>query len=113
MIRGLYATWNSSETQSNMADYIEAYVNVQVRTRFPELRGQRLTSDQMNALLDLASTPNSNLYSSNWHGPPVGTLVPWGQLPALEVFKAAVGFAIGSQPSPATFVHMSSPRSDH
>lgn len=46
---------------------------------------------QLNALLDLASTPGSNVYSPRWQGPPIPNLNPTGQLTAIDVLNSAVG----------------------
>ena len=50
------------------------------------------TLEQYNALLTKATTPNSNIYSPRWEGPPVSDLLEWGQLNALELLN--VGFTM-------------------
>lgn len=47
---------------------------------------------QLNALVDLASSPQGNQYSPQWEGPGPTKVLPWGQLAALDVLNAAVGF---------------------
>ncbi|EKM60794.1 uncharacterized protein PHACADRAFT_179974 [Phanerochaete carnosa HHB-10118-sp] len=79
IIRGLSTAWNRSDPSSDMAKLIEAYVTV-----------------QYNVLLDLATYPGMNEYSSAWSGPPTSSLLPWGQLCALEAMRSEYAFALRS-----------------
>ncbi|KAJ3481295.1 hypothetical protein NLI96_g7759 [Meripilus lineatus] len=74
-VRGLYETWARSQRGSDVANLIEAYINV-----------------QYNALLELASNDSYN-FSSSWPGPPPTHLLPWGQVAALDVLNAGIGIA--------------------
>lgn len=49
---------------------------------------------QFNTLLSKATVNGSNIYSADWLGPSVTSAEPWGQMDALEVFKAEAGFAM-------------------
>lgn len=48
---------------------------------------------QFNALLDIARTPGTYQFAPSWAGPNIGSLLPWGQLAAMDVFNAAIGLA--------------------
>ncbi|KAI0083239.1 hypothetical protein BDY19DRAFT_998712 [Irpex rosettiformis] len=94
LIRGLYQAYarlNSNRTDdspsssNSEADFIQSFITV-----------------QFNALLDLASTPESNQYSPRWEGPPSAQLLPWGQLAAMDVFVSAVGLAGSDGAVPGT-----------
>ncbi|KAJ3481300.1 hypothetical protein NLI96_g7761 [Meripilus lineatus] len=78
-IRGLYEAWTRSQRGSDVANLIEAYINV-----------------QYNALLDLASKDSYN-FSSSWPGPAPSRLLPWGQVAALDVLNAGIGMAQASE----------------
>ncbi|KAI0314523.1 hypothetical protein OF83DRAFT_1267414, partial [Amylostereum chailletii] len=69
-VRGLHEAWARSDNSSGRATLISSYITV-----------------QMNALLNLATAPGSNNYSSNWIGPPVTVVHPWGQIAALDVLN--------------------------
>ncbi|KAI0781797.1 glycosyl hydrolase family 76-domain-containing protein [Abortiporus biennis] len=79
-IRGLYEAWTRSPSNSDVANLIQSYITV-----------------QFNALLDLATVPNSNMYSASWPGPPDSQLTAWGQLAAMDVLSSVIGFV---PPSP-------------
>lgn len=72
-IRGLYEAFSRNPSNTNLRILIHSYVDV-----------------QYNALLELASTLGSNIYSPIWHGPPQG-FTTWGQLSALDVLNSAIG----------------------
>ncbi|KAL4246403.1 hypothetical protein ABKN59_009154 [Abortiporus biennis] len=88
-IRGLFEAWSRSATGSDLAQLIRSYIMV-----------------QFNALQDLASAPDTTVYSASWPGPAVGQLTPWGQLAALDVLNSAIGFQPPDQtttsPSPSS-----------
>ncbi|KAI0084764.1 hypothetical protein BDY19DRAFT_1051104 [Irpex rosettiformis] len=86
-IRGLFEAYNRTSPGSIFADYISSFITV-----------------QFNALQDLASTPNTNSYSSLWEGPPPppNQILPWGQLAALDVLNSAVGLVPSDPNSPST-----------
>ncbi|KAJ3481290.1 hypothetical protein NLI96_g7755 [Meripilus lineatus] len=84
-IRGLYEAWIRGQRGTDVANLIEAYINV-----------------QYNALLDLASR-DSYSFSSSWPGPPPTRLLPWGQVAALDVLNAGIGMAqLSESLSPST-----------
>ncbi|KIJ55510.1 hypothetical protein M422DRAFT_151671 [Sphaerobolus stellatus SS14] len=72
-IRGLYESFSRNPSNTDLRILIHSYIDV-----------------QYNALLDLASSPSSNIYSPAWHGPPQG-FTTWGQLAALDVLNSAIG----------------------
>ncbi len=94
-IRGLYEAYRRLPSNSSEAGLIRSYVTVQVCNSLSLRRGQNVirSNFQFNALLDLASTPGSNVYSPRWEGPPIPNLNPTGQLTALDVLNSALGFA--------------------
>lgn len=98
-IRGLYAAWEYAEPKSDLAQYIESYIYVQVGTTCRSSYFLDIQLLQFNALQNLATIPGTNQYSSSWQGPPVGMFLSWGQLDALEVLRAAVGFDMPSTPN--------------
>jgi hypothetical protein len=74
-VRSLRELWARTQNK-NLQQLIEAYILV-----------------QHNALLDLATVPGKNTYSSSWIGPPVSELLPWGQVAALDVLNSAFSIA--------------------
>ncbi|KAJ3476801.1 hypothetical protein NLI96_g10910 [Meripilus lineatus] len=74
-VRGLFEAWKRNPTDQDLIGFIQNFVLV-----------------QYNALLDLAKTPGLPQFTSDWPGPPSGSFLPWGQLAALDVFNAALGF---------------------
>ena len=46
-----------------------------------------------NALLNVARTPDISWYSTSWSGPPASSMVPTGQLAALDVFNSGIGLS--------------------
>ncbi|KZV69022.1 hypothetical protein PENSPDRAFT_686733 [Peniophora sp. CONT] len=85
-IRALYEIWTRLSPSDPMGSLIQAFVTV-----------------QYNALIDLASV-DGNIYSPIWTGPPDDTILPWGQLSALDVLNAAIGMSSLSRNSPTTVV---------
>ncbi|KZV62774.1 hypothetical protein PENSPDRAFT_758461 [Peniophora sp. CONT] len=88
-IRGLHEIWMRSAAFDNidMTAFIEAFLMV-----------------QYNAVLQLATDANisSNVYSPIWIGPAVPTMLPWGQIPAVEVLNAAILENTSSSSSPSS-----------
>ncbi|VDC07223.1 unnamed protein product [Peniophora sp. CBMAI 1063] len=87
-IRGLREVWQRSGHFADIefANFVGAFLIV-----------------QYNALTQLASDASTTptYYSPIWVGPPVGTLLPWGQVPAAEMLNAVV-IANASSTSPAS-----------
>ncbi|KAI0074074.1 hypothetical protein K474DRAFT_1710153 [Panus rudis PR-1116 ss-1] len=69
-IRGLYEAWSRSVPNSDVANLIKSFYN---------------------SLLDLARDEKTNFYSPDWKGPPPTSLLPWGQLAAIDTLNAALG----------------------
>ncbi|KAK7688612.1 hypothetical protein QCA50_008150 [Cerrena zonata] len=76
LIRALHEHWSRSENASEIANLIEKFLTV-----------------QHNAILNLARYPGTNWYTHAWTGPPVPTMLPWGQLAAMDVLSSAISFA--------------------
>lgn len=41
----------------------------------------------------MARYPGTDFYTQNWNGPPVPTLLPWGQLATVDLLNSAIGLA--------------------
>ncbi|KAI0083420.1 hypothetical protein BDY19DRAFT_978567, partial [Irpex rosettiformis] len=74
LVRGLLQAYIRTQNSTDQANFISSFITV-----------------QLNALLDLASIPETNQYSPRWEGPPPSSLLPWGQLAAIDVLVSAVG----------------------
>lgn len=58
--------------------------------------------------MDLARQPGTSQFSPQWLGPPPDRLLPWGQVAAMDVLNAALGFALRPDPTPSNMsVHNS------
>ena len=51
-------------------------------------------------MLSNARYPNTDWYSPNWTGPVVPSLLPFGQLAAIDVFNSAIGLAENDSTDP-------------
>ncbi|KAK7688633.1 hypothetical protein QCA50_008171 [Cerrena zonata] len=76
LIRALHEHWSRSEKTSEIAILIEKFLTV-----------------QHNAILNLARYPGTNLYTYTWVGPPAPTMLPSGQLAAMDVLSSSISFA--------------------
>ncbi|KAK7688580.1 hypothetical protein QCA50_008118 [Cerrena zonata] len=76
LIRALYEHWSRSRLDSDIANLIEGFLTI-----------------QYNTILNLARYPNTNWYSPIWTGPPIPSMLPWGQLAAIDVFNSVIGLA--------------------
>ncbi|KAI0085312.1 hypothetical protein BDY19DRAFT_996855 [Irpex rosettiformis] len=74
LIRGLLQAYIRMPNNTDQANFIRSFITV-----------------QLNALLDLASIPETNQYSPRWEGLSPSSLLPWGQLAAIDVLVSAVG----------------------
>ncbi|KAI0085366.1 hypothetical protein BDY19DRAFT_1021666 [Irpex rosettiformis] len=74
LIRGLSQAYIRMPNNTDQANFIRSFITV-----------------QLNALLDLASIPETNQYSPRWEGLSPSSLLPWGQLAAIDVLVSAVG----------------------
>lgn len=92
-IRSLYQAYTRIEHDSPEAALLRSYINVQVIGSIIHSMSYKLKQDhyQLNALLDLATTPGTNQYSPRWEGPPPSSLLPQGQLAATDVLYSALG----------------------
>lgn len=99
-IRSLYEAYSRIANGSAQATFIRSFITTQAcctahssDTPLP-LDQHVLTTGgrQLNALVDLASSPQGNQYSPQWEGPGPTKVLPWGQPAALDVLNAAVGF---------------------
>ncbi|KAK7688563.1 hypothetical protein QCA50_008101 [Cerrena zonata] len=89
LVRALYEHWTRSQRDSSIANLIKAFLLV-----------------QYNAVLNLARYPGTSWYTQSWTGPPVPSLLPWGQLAAADLLNSAVGLA--AEPSPIPILSSSS-----
>ncbi|KAJ3480127.1 hypothetical protein NLI96_g8570 [Meripilus lineatus] len=80
LIRGLYVAWKRADATSEMAKLIKAYITYY-------------------ALLNAATVPGVYHFSPAWNGPPARQLLPWGQIAAMDVLNAALGFALQAAPN--------------
>ncbi|KAI0314525.1 hypothetical protein OF83DRAFT_1085592 [Amylostereum chailletii] len=87
LIRALHETWARIDKSSEMAALIEAFITV-----------------QMNAVLDFATIPGSNNYTTSWIGPTLNGLHPAGNAAAVDVFNAAFDLVPDTPGSNTTFV---------
>lgn len=107
----MYEAWTRSPRGSDVANFIEAYINVQASTLnilFNARENSKPTLElQYNALLDFARN-DSYSFSPSWLGPPPSHFLPWGQLAALDVLNAGIGIAQASpspSSSPSSYAH--------
>ncbi|KAK7688575.1 hypothetical protein QCA50_008113 [Cerrena zonata] len=82
LMRGLYEHWSRSQADSQIAKLIETFLMV-----------------QYNNLLNNVRYPGTDFYSPSWLGPPVMSLLPWGQLSAIDVLNSAIGLTAHPNPS--------------
>ncbi|KAK7688606.1 hypothetical protein QCA50_008144 [Cerrena zonata] len=75
LVRALHEHWSRSENTSEIANLIEKFLTV-----------------QHNAILNVARYPDTDWYTPTWFGPPVPTMLPWGQLAAMDVLSSAISF---------------------
>ncbi|KAK7688647.1 hypothetical protein QCA50_008185 [Cerrena zonata] len=83
LVRALYEHWSRSPPNSDIANLIKAYLML-----------------QYNAVLNNARYPGTDYYVQSWTGPPVPSMLPWGQLAAADVLNAAIGLAADPSPIP-------------
>ncbi|KAK7688588.1 hypothetical protein QCA50_008126 [Cerrena zonata] len=68
LIRALYEHWTRSEPNSDISNLIKAFLMV-----------------QYNAALSFARSPDTNIYTYSWTGPPATSMLPWGQLATADI----------------------------
>ncbi|KAK7440626.1 hypothetical protein VKT23_016974 [Stygiomarasmius scandens] len=73
IVRALAAAYSHNSTSSDMRSYIQQYLGV-----------------QYNALIELATEDNSNIYGKSWLGPPSDSFSAFGQVNALSALIAAI-----------------------
>ncbi|KAK7688641.1 hypothetical protein QCA50_008179 [Cerrena zonata] len=83
LVRALYEHWSRSPPNSDIANLIKAYLML-----------------QYNAVLNNARYPGTDYYVQSWTGPPVPSMLPWGQLAAADVLNSAIGLAADPSPIP-------------
>ncbi|KAK7683477.1 hypothetical protein QCA50_013311 [Cerrena zonata] len=85
LIRALLEHWFRRPNSLDVARLVESFITI-----------------QYNALLSIARTPGTDIFSQSWCGPPTTSLLPASQLGALDVFNSVIGLANDSQaPSPS------------
>ncbi|KAK7440628.1 hypothetical protein VKT23_016976 [Stygiomarasmius scandens] len=72
-MRGLMAVYNRNSTPSNMRNYIKEYLGI-----------------QYNAVTQLATESNNNIYAGSWLGPPSSNFSASNQTSALSALIAAI-----------------------
>lgn len=102
LIRGLHEHWSRSEPGSDITNLIGTFLQIQVKSAFIfyTLFHIEITANQYSALLTYSRAPGSSIYSPSWTGPPISTMLPWGQLAAMDVLNS--GIDLPTEPSSAS-----------